>query len=203
MRIFTLCYGLALLVSGLPIGAHVRLQTTEPVDGSVIAVSPASIELTFSELMHLTAVWIEQGNQPRRSLVTLPAKRAQHFSIALPQLRSGHYSVSWRGVGDDGHVAAGKIQFTLCTASASGRRMRNRSFQADPTLVLPHPIAALGDSRRDFHRARSCTQRVPISQSSTGNERVGNSSDTVLPPRRTISFQSTTKLHLDAFTVQA
>jgi methionine-rich copper-binding protein CopC len=138
----TIMCGLILLLWAIPAGAHVRLQSADPADGSVINVAPARIELTFSQPMRLTAAWIKQADESCHDLRPLPAERAQHFAIALPPLLPGRYSVGWRGFGADGHVAAGEIQFTLSAdlaldlghASGSfGRRYRSGPFNFTET----------------------------------------------------------------------
>lgn len=113
MKISKLFSGLVLLVFGLAADAHAHLEKASPADGSVITASPSYILLSFSKPARLTALWIQKGNEESQKLRPLPTERAQQISVAAPQLQPGSYQVSWRVVTDDGHVASGKIHFTL------------------------------------------------------------------------------------------
>lgn len=121
MKIPTISCGLLVLMLALPAGAHARLQAASPADGSVITVPPSSIMLSFSKPVYLTAVWIKKVDEPRQKLRPLLPKLALQFSVAAPRLLPGRYEVEWRVFSDDGHVAAGKIQFTLSPEPAAGR----------------------------------------------------------------------------------
>lgn len=121
MKISTISCGLLLLMWCLPAGAHARLQASSPADGSVITAPPSSIMLSFSKPVHLTAVWIEKVDEPRQNLRSQLTKLALQFSVPAPQLLPGRYEVGWRVFSDDGHVSAGKIQFTFLPGQAAGR----------------------------------------------------------------------------------
>lgn len=115
----TLWSGIVLLAFATTAGAHVSLQKAIPANGGVINAPPSSIELRFSEPVYLTALWIHQVNQPRQKLRSLPTQHMQQFSVGVPPLLPGIYEISWRVLGDDGHVASGKIRFTLLPGRAA------------------------------------------------------------------------------------
>lgn len=112
MKILSLWSGLALATFALSAGAHAHLQKSSPAEGSVITTSPSNLVLNFSEPARLTVLSIQKGDETKQTLKasTTPA---QQISIPLPQLTPGAYLVSWRAVGDDGHVTAGALHFTL------------------------------------------------------------------------------------------
>ena len=97
--------------------AHAHLQKSSPADGSTLSTAPAAVELTFSEAARLTALWIEQDRQPRRTIRELPAAWDRTLRVALPALAPGVYSLVWRAVAADGHVSSGSVRFTISPAA--------------------------------------------------------------------------------------
>ena len=93
--------------------AHMHLETSTPLDGSVVTVAPSSIELTFSTAARLTALTIHQDGAAEQKLAPLPATPSAVFKVTAPQLPPGSYVVHWRTVGDDGHVMKGEIRFSI------------------------------------------------------------------------------------------
>ncbi|WP_158274488.1 copper resistance CopC family protein [Cellulomonas sp. WB94] len=112
----------AALVGAGAAQAHNTLVSTDPVDGSTVAVAPPRVTLTF--------------NEPARSLgtevvVTAPdgttvstgdpvvdgAAVSQDLSGALP---AGAYTVTWRVTSADGHPLEGVLSFTATGATTVG-----------------------------------------------------------------------------------
>jgi methionine-rich copper-binding protein CopC len=93
--------------------AHAHLQKAVPADGGVVSASPANVILTFSEPARLTACWIQKGDAPKQKITGLATTPAQQISVPVPSLEAGTYVLSWRVVGDDGHVLPGQIHFTV------------------------------------------------------------------------------------------
>ena len=50
-----------------------------------------------------------RGEAPK----TRPTTTQQEFSIPVPTLASGYYTVTWRAVGADTHVVSGEINFSV------------------------------------------------------------------------------------------
>jgi methionine-rich copper-binding protein CopC len=119
MKYSTYGSGLALWAYVAIAQGHTHLQKATPADGSVIAASPPSIALKFSEAARVTAAWIQKEGRAKEKLGALPEKPAGEVTIAVPPLTPGSYVVSWRAASDDGHVMPGQIHFTI---SANGRR---------------------------------------------------------------------------------
>jgi methionine-rich copper-binding protein CopC len=119
MKILSLLFGLVLVMLGVTAGAHAHLQKSSPADNSVIATSPSTLVLNFSEAARLTALSIQKGGESPQKLTPLPAAAAQQISVPLPPLTPGAYSVSWRVVSDDGHVMSGALHFTLAADHAA------------------------------------------------------------------------------------
>ena len=93
--------------------AHAHLKKAVPADGGVVATSPASVALTFSEPARLTACWIQKGDGPKQKITGLPTAASPDITVPLPQLEPGTYVLSWNVVGDDTHVVPGQIHFTV------------------------------------------------------------------------------------------
>ncbi|HEX4025013.1 MAG TPA: copper resistance CopC family protein [Steroidobacteraceae bacterium] len=106
---------LAAAMAMLPVlaAAHARLQQAVPADGSVVGSAPGDLMLTFSERAHLTQLSIQRQGEPHaRRIVALPADVSTHFTVALPALAPGLYTVSYRVVSaDDGHISSGTLRF--------------------------------------------------------------------------------------------
>ena len=92
---------------------HAHLQGSTPADGSVLASPPSSIALHFAENARVTAAWIQKGDAPRQKLGPLPQQSAREVTLPLPALTAGDYVVSWRVLGDDGHIMPGQIHFAV------------------------------------------------------------------------------------------
>jgi len=93
--------------------AHAHLKKSVPADGGVVATSPASVMLTFSEQARLTACWIQKADGPKQKISGLPSAPSAEISVPLPRLEPGTYVLSWKVVGDDTHIVPGQIHFTV------------------------------------------------------------------------------------------
>jgi len=92
--------------------AHAHLEQATPADGSVLSAPPAQLVLRFSEAARLTAFSI-QGASTRQNVTALPEQPQTTIVVPLPPLAPGHYVLSFRVVGADGHVVPGQVRFTL------------------------------------------------------------------------------------------
>jgi copper resistance protein C len=93
--------------------AHTHLVKSVPENGSTVAVSPPQFVLTFAEPAKLTALTLQKDAEPAKKIGPLPTASAPLISIPAPHLSAGKYVLSWRAVGDDGHVMPGKLTFTV------------------------------------------------------------------------------------------
>jgi copper transport protein len=93
--------------------AHASLHMTEPRDGSVVAVAPASIKLFFSEPVSPTRLMITMPDGSSAALERFVAN-GRVVEIEPPaDPAKGTYLVSWRVVSEDGHPVAGTIVFSI------------------------------------------------------------------------------------------
>jgi methionine-rich copper-binding protein CopC len=99
--------------------AHAHLRGATPAPGSVVAAAPSRIVLDFSEAARLTAAWISRNDGTREKLGPLPQQASAEIAVPLPALAPGQYVISWRVVGDDGHIVPGQLRFTVAAAGAA------------------------------------------------------------------------------------
>ena len=99
--------------------AHAHLTAAAPAEGSA-GKAPEQIVLTFSEAARITALSLQREGEEPRKLTPLPAEMAARLTIPLPKLLPGKYTLSWRAVGDDGHVVPGVLHFTVLASAAAG-----------------------------------------------------------------------------------
>lgn len=93
--------------------AHAHLESSTPADGSTLSAAPAALEMRFSEPARLTALSIQRAEEPKQALKSLPTSTDRTVRVALPTLAPGPYSVTWRAVSPDGHIASGTVRFTV------------------------------------------------------------------------------------------
>lgn len=109
----------AVFIAPNPAAAHAALVKAEPADNTVIATSPSSFSLTFSEpvsLLVLTLVHPDGTSLP----LTSSRLEGQTVVVANPQpLGQGTHVLSWRVVSEDGHPVAGSLLFSVGAPSAA------------------------------------------------------------------------------------
>lgn len=125
--------------------AHNTLVSTDPADGSTVAVAPARVTLTF--------------NEPARSLgteivVTAPDGTAVSTGAAVldggavsqdvtGSLPAGAYTVTWRVTSADGHPLEGVLSFTATDATTVGAAVTpTPTPTTTPTPAITAPAAA-------------------------------------------------------------
>jgi methionine-rich copper-binding protein CopC len=113
MRYMRIVSGLVLALAATVVLAHAHLKKAVPADGAAVGPPPASVVLSFSEPATLTACWIQKGDGARQKITGLATRPALEISVPVPKLEAGTYVLSWRVVGDDGHVLPGQIHFTV------------------------------------------------------------------------------------------
>ena len=107
----------ALLGISTPALAHNSLASSDPPDGSTVAVAPTQLTLTFAKSVPLETLTIEiiDASGVRSDLVGSvhgPAGDAEVVT-PLPALTPGAVNLRWRLVGPDGHPITGRIGFTV------------------------------------------------------------------------------------------
>jgi methionine-rich copper-binding protein CopC len=107
------------LVLAAPVAAlaHAHLEKSAPADKSRVE-KVEKLELTFTEEVQLTAVTLQRAGAAARPISPLPVESASGFTLPVQGLAAGDYTVTWSVATDDGHVATGKVRFTLAPPAA-------------------------------------------------------------------------------------
>lgn len=92
--------------------AHSHLRSSTPAEGSTV-VPPTRVSLGFSEVSTLAALTLARGSDAAIKVAPLPQQPAQQLTVALPPLAAGAWTLTWRVIGDDGHVTHGTVHFTV------------------------------------------------------------------------------------------
>jgi methionine-rich copper-binding protein CopC len=116
-RNLILAVGVLLALGAKAADFHFALSRSVPAADATVA-SPSEVRLWFTEAAQENSVGIRLLNAAGAALETPAAKRdeadARVYALAVPApLAAGRYTVSWRGVGDDGHVVQGTFAFTV------------------------------------------------------------------------------------------
>jgi methionine-rich copper-binding protein CopC len=104
---------------GLPLDhmTHFALESSSPAAGAAVP-SPAELRLTFTQEPEDGTVSIrvlEAGDAGVHALdVTQDEEDPRSFVVGFHgTFPAGTYTVSWRGMGEDGHVVRDTFQFTV------------------------------------------------------------------------------------------
>ena len=119
MKIVTkvLLLGVSLLAPSL-LFAHARLTAASPADGAVVNESPETLTLTFNEDVQLLKLTLTGTDEKPVATGFKPSSANQTtFSVALPELAKGAYTVNWTIMGDDGHKVEETYTFSLDTGA--------------------------------------------------------------------------------------
>lgn len=102
------------LVATSPALAHTAVRETSITDNATLSAAPENFTVTFSAATGLANVTLT--NAAGREIAidyTPPHAMATTFTIPLPTLSPGAYTISWRTMAHDGHVMPGVIHFTV------------------------------------------------------------------------------------------
>lgn len=108
----------ASLVMSVPAFAHAHLETATPAVDGTVAVSPAALDLHFTEGLNLpfTGVVLEDasGSEIATGEAKLKAGDDQTLIVPLSEtLEAGQYLVIWHALSKDGHKSKGTYNFTV------------------------------------------------------------------------------------------
>ena len=110
---------LALLCGSVSVAqAHTHLQKSSPADGATLSTAPTEVVFQFSEPTRLTAATVQKEGEklPPAALKAIEKQPAVSVSVPLGvALSAGKYLVTWRALGPDNHVMAGKFRFSIAS----------------------------------------------------------------------------------------
>jgi methionine-rich copper-binding protein CopC len=107
-----------LIVSGALLAgsanAHARLQSSQPADKAQLTQAPNSLTLNFNEAAQLAVLKLILDSKEIVIPVDKTAKASQSFTLSLPPLAPGKYTVQWTAIAaDDGHITKGSFAFSI------------------------------------------------------------------------------------------
>lgn len=111
--------GLLVLILVVPTGswAHAYLVKSSPARRAVLSNSPSQVVLWFNEQLEAQfsqlSVWNNQGGRLDSGDVQVAADDPKKLSVSLPALPAGTYTVKFRVLSVDGHIAEAEFPFTI------------------------------------------------------------------------------------------
>ena len=94
--------------------AHTAVRETSITDNATLSAAPENFTVTFSAATGLANVTLTNAAGQELALAyTPPHAMATSFTIPLPTLTPGAYTLSWRTMAHDGHVMPGAVRFTV------------------------------------------------------------------------------------------
>jgi hypothetical protein len=94
--------------------AHAKLQSSSPADNAHLTAAPKTLTLKFSEAAQLALLKLARDGKDIPLPLDKNAKADSTFTLMLPPLSPGNYTVHWSAVAaDDGHVTKGSFVFSV------------------------------------------------------------------------------------------
>ena len=114
----------AIAISAVGVGAwkapfHLHLLKSTPAANTTVTAAPDSIQLWFSQKPELgvTSVKVTGPGNTTVALTPLASRDSSAVVAAVKgAMKAGAYSVTWRTMAKDGHVARGTYAFTVSAA---------------------------------------------------------------------------------------
>lgn len=102
------------IVAAGPSMAHAKLQSSIPANSAHLSEAPKTLTLNFSEAAQLAVLKLARDGRQIAVPLDKSAKAGQTFTLTLPALPPGNYTVQWTAVAaDDGHVTKGSFAFSI------------------------------------------------------------------------------------------
>ncbi|HEY6619093.1 MAG TPA: copper resistance CopC family protein [Steroidobacteraceae bacterium] len=94
--------------------AHAKLQSSSPAPDAHLTEAPKTLTLNFSEAAKLAMLKLVRDGKEVPVPLDKSAKAGQTFTLTLPALSPGNYTVQWAAVAaDDGHITKGSFVFSI------------------------------------------------------------------------------------------
>ena len=97
--------------------AHTGVSSSTPKNGAELTESPAFIEIQFHEGAKLTSLIVVGADKQQRKLTFVASDKPNAYRVNQPKLGAGQNEVQWKALSSDGHVATGKLTFTVKPAA--------------------------------------------------------------------------------------
>jgi copper resistance protein C len=102
------------LIAVTPAFAHTTVREMSIADNARLAHAPESFTIVFSGQVGLASVTLANGaGQAVPLAFSPPREMAANYTIPLPTLQPGAYTLSWRTIAHDGHAMPGAVHFVI------------------------------------------------------------------------------------------
>jgi methionine-rich copper-binding protein CopC len=104
----------AALVGASPALAHGGMMETSIHDKASLSQAPSEFTVTFQHESAITSFMLMDTNKKIIAVDFKPSKAmGTEFTIPLPTLAKGSYTLSWKSMAKDGHAMPGAVRFTV------------------------------------------------------------------------------------------
>ena len=104
----------ALGAASAPAFAHGGMVETSIENKASFAHNPADFKIEFEHDSAITSVILMTADNKMIALDFKPTKTmGKNFTVPLPTLAAGGYTLSWKSVAKDGHAMPGAVKFTV------------------------------------------------------------------------------------------
>jgi len=108
------CFAILMLAFVPMASAHTPVKSTSLKDGGVYQTVPKQFNLNFAQNVGLASITLENDAEEMVDLnYTRPKSMEQTFTLPMPELDAGVYTLAWRAISKDGHIVKGQITFTV------------------------------------------------------------------------------------------
>ena len=102
------------LAAAAPALAHTSVREMSIADNARLAQAPRNFTIVFSGHTGLANVTLTDVTGQEVPLAfTAPREMAASYTIPLPTLQAGAYTLSWRTIAQDGHAMPGAVHFII------------------------------------------------------------------------------------------
>jgi methionine-rich copper-binding protein CopC len=95
---------------------HLHLVKSAPPSNATVSASPDSIRLWFSQAPELAVTSVRVTRADSKAIALAPLARGDSGLVVVPvkaRMSPGSYTVAWRTMAKDGHVARGTFSFRI------------------------------------------------------------------------------------------
>jgi methionine-rich copper-binding protein CopC len=104
----------AATLSAAPAFAHGGMVETSIENNASFAHNPADFKINFEHDSAITSIMLMGKDNKMVALDYKPTKTmGKEFTVPLPQLPAGAYTLSWKSMAKDGHAMPGAVKFTV------------------------------------------------------------------------------------------
>jgi len=98
---------------------HLHLLKSAPAANATVSAAPDSIELWFSQEPEIKVTTLKVTGPGNAAIALTPLARRDSAGVVAAvkgAMKAGDYSVTWRTMAKDGHIARGTFAFKVAAA---------------------------------------------------------------------------------------